>query len=97
MNSSVLAGLALLAKTDAFFAGVPELPSMQFIPDHCAEEAEHVSDHSCDHDQRNRSHRIEWFDEVNRLDHVRPENEIEDGLRPAEQNEKRPEQVPSAN
>jgi hypothetical protein len=34
------------------------------------------------------SHRIEWFKEINRLDHVRPENEIQDRLRPADYDKK---------
>jgi hypothetical protein len=59
------------------------LASMQFIPDHCADEAKDVSNHSGDHNKDNRSRRIEWFNEVNRLNHVRPENEIDDRLRPA--------------
>jgi hypothetical protein len=86
MDSSVMAGLALLAKSHPFFAG-GRLPSMQFIPDHRAEKTEDVSDHSSKHDEGNRSYRIEWFNEVNRFDHVRPENEIDDWLRPAEQNQ----------
>jgi hypothetical protein len=69
---------------------------MQSVPDNGAYEAEDVSDHSCNHDERNRRHRIEWFDEVHRLDHVRPENEIEDRLRPAKQNKKRPSYMPAA-
>ena len=41
---------------------------MQSVPDEGAYEAEDVSDHSRNHDEHNRRHRIEWFDEVNRLD-----------------------------
>ena len=63
---------------------------MQPVPDDGACEAEDVSDHGCNHDEHNRRYRIEWFDEVNRLDHVRPENEVEDRLRPADENKKRP-------
>jgi hypothetical protein len=45
---------------------------------------EAVSDYSSDHDEDNRSHRIKRFDDVNRLGHVRPKNEIDDRLRPAD-------------
>jgi hypothetical protein len=68
---------------------------MQSVPKHRAEKTEDVSGHSSDHDKGNRSNGIEWFNEVNRLDHVRPENEIEDRLRPAEENKKRPNQMPA--
>jgi hypothetical protein len=61
---------------------------MQFIPDNRDEKTKDVSDRSRDHDERNRSHRIEWFNDVNRLDHVRPENEIDDRLGPADYNKK---------
>jgi hypothetical protein len=69
---------------------------MQSVPNHRADKAKDVSDHGRHHDKSNRSHWIKWFNEVNRLDHVRPENEIEDGLRPAKQNENRPNEMPSA-
>ena len=68
---------------------------MQPVPDDGAYEAEDVSDHGRNHDEHNRRHRIEWFDEVNRLDHVRPENEIEDRLRPADENKNRPNHMPT--
>jgi hypothetical protein len=38
----------------------------------------HVSEHGRERDGGDRSHWIEWFNEVDRLDHVRPENEIDD-------------------
>ena len=69
---------------------------MQTIPDDRAEKPKDISDHSSDHDKGNRSNGIEWFNEVNRLDHVRPENEIDDRLRPAEENKKRPNHMPGA-
>jgi hypothetical protein len=43
-----------------------------------------------DRDERNGRRWIEWFDEVHRLDHVRSENEVEDRLRPADENKNRP-------
>jgi hypothetical protein len=82
MNSTALQGSALLAKTDAFFA--PRLVTMQSIPDHRAEKTKDVAHRTRDHDERNGSDQIKWFDEINRPDHVRPENEIDDRLRPAD-------------
>ena len=69
---------------------------MQPVPDQRAEKTKDVSDHTSDYDERNGRRRIEWFDEVHPLDHMRPENEIEDRLRPADQNKKRPSQMPAA-
>lgn len=69
---------------------------MQFIPDERAKKTKDVADHGSDHDECDRSERIEWLNEVNRLNHVRPENEIDDRLRPPDRNEERPEQVPAA-
>jgi hypothetical protein len=76
----------LLAKGEAFFA--LGLLTMQAVPDYRADKTENVSDSGRDYDQRNRCQRIKWFNEVNRLDHVRPENEIKDRLRPADENKK---------
>lgn len=86
MNSTALPRSALLAKTRAFFA--PRLVAMQSIPDNRAEKTKDVSDYSSDQDEGNRSHWIEWFNEVNLLNHVRPKNEIDDWLRPADSNKK---------
>jgi len=69
---------------------------MQAIPDHRAQKTKDVSDDGSDQDERNRSHWIEWFNEVNRFDHVRPENEIDDRLRPSDCDQERPEQVPAS-
>ena len=63
---------------------------MQFVPDDRADVAEDVSDTCCDNDECESSRDIKSFDHINRLDHVRPENEVDDPLCPAEQNEKRP-------
>src|SRR5215470_962456 len=49
----------------------------QPVPDHRAEK----TDHSHDRDQCNCSYWIERFDDIYRLDHVHPENEIENRLR----------------
>jgi len=56
---------------------------VQSVPDHRAEKTKEISNRSSDHDQCNCSYWVEWFNEINRLDHVCPENEIEDRLRPA--------------
>ena len=69
---------------------------MQPVPDHRAEKTKDISDETRDRDERNGRRWIEWLDEVHRLDHVRPENEIEDRLRPAKQNENRPNEMPPA-
>ena len=68
---------------------------MQPVPDHRAEKTKDISDDTSDRDERNRCRWIEWLDEVHRLDHVRPENEIENRLRPADQNKKRPSYMPA--
>jgi len=86
MNSPALSGLASVAKNHPFLA--PWSVTMQSVPNNRTEKTKDVSDHGRDHDERNRSHRIEWFNEVNRLDHMCPENEIEDRLRPTYSNKK---------
>jgi len=80
MKSPQPADSALLAKGEAFFALC--LARMQPVPDHRAEKTEDISDDTRDRDERNGRHWIEWLHDVNRLDHVRPENEIENRLRP---------------
>jgi hypothetical protein len=69
---------------------------MQSIPNKRAQETEDVSNHGRNPDERDGSQGIERFDHVDRLDHVRPENEIDERLRPAEQNQECPEQMPPA-
>jgi hypothetical protein len=66
---------------------------MQPVPDHGAEKTKDISDETRNYDEHNRRLRIEWFDEVHRLDHVRPENEIEDRLRLADENKNRPDHM----
>jgi hypothetical protein len=70
--------------------------SVQLVPDYRADKTKDISDRTGDHDERNGSHRIEWLNEIDRLDHVRPENEIDNWLRPPKQHENRPEHVPTA-
>ena len=69
---------------------------MQPVPDHRAEKTKDIADETRDRDERNGRRQIEWFDEIHRLDHVRPENKIENRLRPADQNKKRPNYMPAA-
>ena len=69
---------------------------MQPVPDHRAEKTKDISNDTRDRDERNGRRWIEWLDEVHRLDHMRPENEIENRLRPADQNKKRPSYMPAA-
>ena len=78
MNSLRCRGLASLGKDQPFFA--PWLVAMQLAPDDRANRTQEVSDHRSKHDEGNRSQCIEWFNRVNRLDHVRPESEIDDRL-----------------
>jgi hypothetical protein len=68
---------------------------MQPVPDRRTEKTKDISNNTRNHDEHNRRHRIEWFDEVHRLDHVRPENKIEDRLRPADENKNRPNHMPT--
>lgn len=70
---------------------------MQSIPDDCAKKTEQVPNQCCNQNERNGSRRIERLDHIDRLNHVRPKNEIDDRLRPPGQNQKRPYYVPSAN
>ena len=70
-------GSALLAKAKAFFA--LGLATMQSVPDYGTEKTKGISDRTRDRDERNGRRWIERFSEVNRLDHVRPKNEIGGG------------------
>jgi hypothetical protein len=94
MKSSQPPGSALLAKGEAFFA--LGLATMQSVPDYGAEKTKDISDRTRDRDERNGRCWIERFNEVHRLNHVRPENEIENRLCPANQNKKRPSHMPTA-
>ena len=67
---------------------------MEFIPNNRADETEDVAGRGCHNDQSNGSSEIKWLNHINRLDHVRPEDEIDDRLRPAQQYENRPHQMP---
>ena len=69
---------------------------MQPVPNHCAEKTKDISSDARNRDKRNDCCWIEWLDDVYRLDHVRPENEIENRLSPANQNQKRPSDMPAA-
>lgn len=59
---------------------------MQFVPEKCAYETEGVSHDESDYYERGRRFRIEGFDYINGIDHVGPENEIHQRLRPTKQN-----------
>jgi hypothetical protein len=69
---------------------------MQSVPNKRAQKTEDVSNHGRNPDERDGSQGIERFDHVDRLDHVRPENEIDERLCPAEQNQECPEEMPPA-
>jgi hypothetical protein len=71
MNSLALLGLAFFAKLNAFFAPVTD-------------DAVGSKSPRRENQRGSRSHRIERFNEINGLGHVRPKNEIDDWLRPAD-------------
>jgi hypothetical protein len=70
---------------------------MDPVPNNPACVSENVSDKCRDADERNCRHRIEWFDDIDRANHVRPKDEINDGLSPSQQDKERPNDVLSAN
>jgi hypothetical protein len=72
------------------------LSELQPIPDHRAYATKQISDRSSDQDEHNGSYGIERPNNINRLDHMRPEDEIENRLRPADQHKKCPHGVPAA-
>ena len=69
---------------------------MQSIPDQRAEKTKEISNRSSHHNQCTCGYWIELVNEINRLNHVGPENEIEDRLSPADQDKQRPNQMPAA-
>ena len=68
---------------------------MEFVPEKCAHDTEGVSYDEGDDDERGGRFRVEGFDHINGIDHVGPENEIHQRLRPTKQNQRRPENVPA--
>ena len=64
--------------------------------DHRDEKTKDISDDTRDRDERNGRRWIEWLDDLHRLDHVRPENEIENRLLPADEDKERPNHMPAA-
>jgi hypothetical protein len=68
--------------------------SIELIPNNRADETEDVAGRGCHNDESNTGSGIKWLNHINRLDHVRPEDEIDDGLRPTQQHETRPNQMP---
>ena len=69
---------------------------MQPVPQRCQDEASDITDCSGDGDQHQRDPNTKRADHVYRLDHVDPENEIDDRLRLAERDNYRPNAVPGA-
>lgn len=72
------------------------LLSMQFVPDERADKTERVAGKERDDDENNCRFGIKCFDHIDRLDHVRPKNEVDYQLRPSDQNKNRPEHMPTA-
>ena len=58
---------------------------MKLVPNDSTDKSENITPEESDDYEGSRSHRIEWTDDVNRLDHVRPENEIDQRLSPTDQ------------
>jgi hypothetical protein len=54
---------------------------MQPVPHKSAEKSEYKSDCACHKNERQRSGGLKWLNRINRPDHVRPEDEIDQRLR----------------
>src|SRR4030095_3165620 len=86
---------ALLAKNRAFLAQdnaacLRLLGSMELIPNNRADETKEISNDRRQNNKSKSSDGVERFDDIDRLDHVRPEDEIDDRLRPTQQHENCP-------
>ena len=68
---------------------------MEFVPEDRAGETEDVSNDESDNNEGESGDGIECLDHVNRIDHMGPENEIDDRLRPTQQNEHGPKDMPA--
>jgi hypothetical protein len=64
--------------------------SADSIPDNRARETKDVLNQGCDGDEHNGRSEIERSNHVDWLDHVRPENEVDDRLCPTDQHQERP-------
>ena len=60
------------------------LPAMQPVPNERADKAKEITNGTRDRDEGNGRLWIEWHDHVHRLNHVRPENKIQNRLRPTD-------------
>jgi len=70
---------------------------MHTVPNNRAEETERISERGSDDDESNGGRYVEWFHDVNRLNHMCPKNEVEDRLCPMHQHEHHPNHMPAAN
>ena len=61
---------------------------MQLVPKNCADKTEDVANDESYRDERDCRERFERFNDINWANHVRPENEIEERLRPTWPREK---------
>jgi hypothetical protein len=73
-----------------------ESATIQAVPDQRAKKTKEISDDSRITISVTAATASYGFHDVNWLDHVRLKNEVDDRLRPAKQNETRPENVPTA-
>jgi hypothetical protein len=72
------------------------LHSMELIPNNRADETKEVSSDRRQNNKSNGSDGIEWFNDIDRLDHVRPENEVDNRLGKTDQDENCPKQMPAS-
>ena len=70
---------------------------MDPVPNNRAGVANDIAGYRCQDEERDRGNGIERFDHIDWLNHVRPENKIDQGLRPAGGDQSNPQDVPSAN
>ena len=68
---------------------------MKSVPKTSAEIPKNVAREQGNNEKRDCGHGIEWPDDINRPNHMRPENEIEQRLGPAQDDKNYPEEMPS--
>jgi len=66
---------------------------MKLVPNASADKSQNVTPEESDDHEDSRSHRIERTDDVNGLDHVRPENEVDQRLCPVRGYENHPDEM----
>ena len=69
--------------------------SMKSVPQTSTEIPKNVARDEGDNEKRDCGYGIKWSDDINRANHMRPENEIDQWLRPAQNHQHYPEEMPS--